>query len=149
GMREILLFRDPRDTLCSILAYKQRNPTATFHGDSPSTDDAYLRRLRRSFRIRLLQAKRSPWAMIVRYEDLVTKPVPTLEAVLTHVGLDPSPAVIEQMLAGTAADREKLAEHRTSETAERSIGRWRRDMDASLQARSEDIFRSILRQLRY
>jgi hypothetical protein len=148
-MREILLFRDPRDTLCSILAYKERNPAAAFHGDSPSTDDAYLRRLRRSFRVRLWQAKQSPWAMIVRYEDLVRNPVTTLEAILTHVGLDPSAEAIAQMLEGTAADHERLADHRTSDTAERSIGRWRRDMDASLQARTTDVFQSVLRQLRY
>src|SRR5262249_24379892 len=32
GMREFVLFRDPRDTLSSIMAYSERNPNARLAG---------------------------------------------------------------------------------------------------------------------
>ena len=42
GTREIALFRDPRDTLCSILAYSARNPRAALVSSKPGTHDDYL-----------------------------------------------------------------------------------------------------------
>jgi hypothetical protein len=148
-LRELLMFRDPRDTLCSILAYKEKNPAAAFQGDRPGTGDAYMRRLAQSFRVRLRQSKRSPRAMVVRYEDLVTEPASTLRAVLTHAGLDASEEVIRRMLELDSAEEGRLADHRTTATAQGSIGRWRKDMDASLQARATEAFRDVLIELGY
>ena len=79
GTREIALFRDPRDTLCSILAYSARNPRAALVSSEPGTHDDYLEELAASFRGLLAECRKRPeQTLVVRYEDLITDQLPTL-----------------------------------------------------------------------
>jgi hypothetical protein len=149
GLREVVLVRDPRDTLCSILAYTRKRPNAMLVRAKPGTDDEYLRLLARSFEGILRDARdRSDSAEVVRYEDLVLEPRETLRGVLEHVRADNTDETITGMLE-RAAGHDLLALHRTATTATASVGRWREEMEPDLQARAESTFGDLLARLGY
>ena len=82
---------------------------------------------------------RSDRAHLVRYEDSIVSPSETLTALLEYLEVDSSPAIVQHMLeaAGEGTPRH-FPQHQTSGSPEQSIGRWRRDLDASLQAVCEE-----------
>jgi glycosyltransferase involved in cell wall biosynthesis len=149
--KEITMFRDPRDTLCSILAYAARNPRAALVSREPGTHEEYLEELAASFRGLLAECReREGETLIVRYEDLVREPVTTLEAILDHLEVESSAERAEALLDGAARGEGRLERHRTSgEAAEQSIGRWTRDLDPGLRSRSAEIFGDVLDDLGY
>jgi D-inositol-3-phosphate glycosyltransferase len=149
--REIAMFRDPRDTLCSILAYAAQNPRAALVSREPGPHDEYVEELAASFRGLLGECReREGETLVVRYEDLVRDPVPTLEAILDHLDVETSGTTVAAMVQGAAGESGRLERHRTSgDVAEQSIGRWQRDMDPGLRSRSAEIFRDVLDDLGY
>ena len=151
GTREIALFRDPRDTLCSILAYSARNPRAALVSSEPGTHDDYLEELAASFRGLLAECRKRPeQTLVVRYEDLITDQLPTLRGILDHLEVETSDAIVAAMVDAAAGGSDRLERHRTSgKAASESIGRWERDMDPGLRSRSTEIFRDVLADLGY
>jgi glycosyltransferase involved in cell wall biosynthesis len=151
GTREIALFRDPRDTLCSILAYSERNPRAALVSTEPGTHDDFLEELAASFRGLLAECRERPeQTLIVRYEDLITDQMPTLRGILDHLEVESSDAIATAMVDTAAGGSDRLERHKTSgKAASRSIGRWERDMDPGLRSRSADAFRDVLADLGY
>jgi hypothetical protein len=151
GTREIALFRDPRDTLCSILAYSARNPRAALVSTEPGAHEEYLEELAASFRGLLAECRDRPeQTLVVRYEDLIMDQVPTLRGILDHLEVKSSKAIAAAMVDSATRGSERLERHKTSgEAASQSIGRWERDMDPELRSRSTEIFREVLADLGY
>ena len=151
GTREIALFRDPRDTLCSILAYSARNRRAALVSSEMGTHDDYLEELAASFRGLLAECRERPeQTLVVRYEDLITDQLPTVRGILDHLEVESSEAIVAAMVDTAAGGSDRLKRHRTSgEEASQSIGRWERDMDPGLRSRSAEIFRDVLADLGY
>jgi LPS sulfotransferase NodH len=147
GMRDIVLLRDPRDVLCSILAYKQKNPAAVLVRQEPGLDDEFLERLALSYRAAIAHTKRvGERAVVTRYEDLVAEPAATLERMLEHLRVDHDPATIEAMIDSRF---EGMEVHQTAPSVGESVGRWRRDLPSEAQERVGRIFEEPLEWLGY
>ena len=148
GAREILLVRDLRDMLCSILAYNRKIGRVKFRRELVATDVEYVRTLRVEAD-RMLHALRfsQPRPILLRYEDLILQPDRTLRGLLTELNLDASDAVIEGLLAGRSQD--VFAVHGTSRDPASSIGRWRGELDAEMRAACREHFAGALAELGY
>jgi hypothetical protein len=89
-------------------------------------------------------------AHLVRYEDLVTDPRPTLRSMLSYLGLDDSAESLDAMLGSNGrAPLNGQQEHRTAPSPQKSIGRWRADLDGELVAECNAGFGSALERFGY
>ena len=148
--REIVLIRDLRDILCSILAYNARQGYGGFGRERVSSDKEYIQQLRLQALYALRSWKRqSTQTHLLRYEDLITKPVETLSALLEYLALSTTSSTIEGMLRRASQEIPGMQEHRTSPDPQQSIGRWRRDLDPPLQAVCQEAFGDILEEFGY
>ena len=82
-------------------------------------------------------------------EELIQQPLPTLATVAEYLGIDQSPTTLSAMLERASQDTPELERHRTSESASASIGRWRRDLDPSLQQTAAEAFNEALSAFGY
>lgn len=148
--REIILVRDLRDVFCSVLSMNAKRGRADFGRQRASSDEEYIQHLRRHA-VRLLQCwkHRAGQATLLRYEALIEQPIETLGALVSYIGLNSSSVTIQGMLERASVDTPELQHHRTTSDPKASIGRWRRDLDASLQAQCEQAFGEILREFGY
>ena len=133
--REVVLVRDPRDVLVSVLASSRKR------GERPPPADP-ARWVDEDFGPRIAAVldswqRRRDRALLVRYEDLMTEPHATLAGVLEYAGLDAGSDAVSAMLASSDRAVPGMEEHRTTASASASIGRWRRDLDPALAERCE------------
>ena len=130
GMREIAITRDPRDVLCSQMAYFS------------SSQDTAFKHLSHSCRqlLRMHEAAGEDLCF-VRYEDLVggTAAFETLSAFL---GATVKPAQAQ-------ANEATFARHATSESPQASIGRWHRDLPHALRAQTATAWGPFLERFGY
>jgi hypothetical protein len=149
--REIVLVRDFRDVVCSMLAYSRKKGFRGFGPRSGASVEETIRWL--SFNgaggLTAYAERRGARAHLLRYEDLITHPAATLTDVLAYIGVDARPQTVAAMLEGLAAERERRDSHATSDSAQRSIGRWREELDPDQQALAEHLFRPHLDALGY
>jgi hypothetical protein len=130
-VKEIIILRDPRDMLCSAIAFWKLPPPVA------------LDMLRTTFP-RLVQIARhaGPDTIVVRYEDLIRDPFAIRRAISDFLGID--------LLEVTGADGEASpGAHRTSENADASIGRWRRDLTPEQIEACELAFGPSMREFDY
>lgn len=148
--REIILVRDFRDMVCSILAYNEQKGTVSFGREGVGNDEEFLKRVRLGA-LDLLRnyESRSSQAHLLRYEDLISRPVETLSALLHYLSLESKPSTVEGMIQRASEETPGMQTHRTSPNSEKSIGRWRRDLDPSLQAVCQEAFGDILEEFGY
>jgi hypothetical protein len=128
--REVVLVRDPRDVLCSVLAAGAKR------GHRPPPEDP-ARWIGEEFEGRISAVaesweRRRDRAHLVRYEELMLEPVPTLTRLLEYLGVDAGEAAVGEMLAGAQESVPGMAEHRTTPDPHASIGRFARDLDPVL-----------------
>ncbi|HZS13826.1 MAG TPA: sulfotransferase [Candidatus Dormibacteraeota bacterium] len=149
GGREIFLVRDFRDTLASILAFNAKRGYQAFGRENAGSDEEYVGVLQSSARA-FYEAwkRRGTMESLVRYEDLAASPREALPRILDHLGLDSSETIIDDMIARVESAAE-LREHRTTESATSSIGRWQTDLDDGLKAACDEAFGGILAELGY
>jgi hypothetical protein len=128
--REVILVRDFRDVACSILASsakrkgrEQVSDPSTVLGDIAGRTNSLLK----------IWQQRSERAHLVRYEDLIERPAEALEGLLVYLELDASAELVESMVAALSEGGDAATRHRTTDTADASIGRWRRDLDEGQQ----------------
>jgi hypothetical protein len=148
--REVLLVRDPRDMLCSMLAYDEKRGYAGW-GRRPEQDvDDFVVQLHEDL-LRMMETHRAKGSgsLLVRYEDLVLDPAATLARVLEHVEVDAGTRTIADVLAGAREEVEGMAFHRTTASAADSIDRWRRDLDPERAERVSAVFADTLGALGY
>lgn len=148
--REVFLFRDFRDMLCSILAFNAKRGYAAFGRDKANSDVEFVRMLQLGgFRLLQEWKSRRISAHLLRYEDLVASPVESLRSILEYLGLDASLSTIKGVIQRTSEETPELRGHRTTPDAETSVGRWRRDLDASLKVVCDEVFGDLQRELGY
>jgi Sulfotransferase family len=128
--REVVLVRDPRDVLTSILAAKGKRAAQPLPADP-------ARWVGEEFTGRILAVldswhRRRDRTHLVRYEDLMMRPRDTLAGVAGYLGLDAGPDSVDPMIEGAGRRLPGMDEHRTSADSTSSIGRWRRDLEPDL-----------------
>jgi hypothetical protein len=134
-LRMLVLLRDPRDTYASLLAFREATKAELGQREAADKED-YFRRFteRQRDRLRWIAAlEQGQDATIVRYEDLV-RDLPGLARRLEEwlaVDLD-AESVMRDRRVGWV--------HRTADSPEQSIGRWRSDL-------SREIADAIAREL--
>jgi hypothetical protein len=151
--KELILVRDIRDVLCSMLSFNAKRGTSSFGREYTADDHAFVVQLAADLS-RLLASweRRSDDALLVRYEELVLDPVSTMIAVFAHLGLDDSPAVVAGVVDEASRPAAELEAHRTSSDPAASIGRWRHDLaggDRALMELCDEQFRPLLERLGY
>lgn len=149
--REIFLVRDFRDMLCSILAFNSRRKSNDFGRQDALSDEDYVRRILTPsiMMLRDTWKSRSVPSHLVRYEDLILSPVTTLSSILEYLGLENTPPIVEKMMETASEDTPALQEHRTTSDPKSSIGRWRQELDPSMQAICQESFGEALAEFGY
>ncbi|MEO0478660.1 MAG: sulfotransferase [Planctomycetota bacterium] len=131
GLRAALLVRDPRDVLCSMRSFGSRDNIRKgnrfFVDNSAEQFATHWNNLYAGFP-ELVEGTR-----IVRYEDMIQRPIEEASDTFRWLGLDPADA--DQQLQ---RERAEFSAHGTSASSEQSVERWRRDLSdedlASIEA---------------
>lgn len=149
GAREVILVRDLRDMLSSILAFNVRRGYQAFGREQSESDAEYVTSWLRPSADAVLDRwrRRAGIAYLLRYEDLVLEPRQTLAKLARYLGLGPSPETIEETLGRASRDNVEL--HRTAPDPVSSIGRWRRDLPPELIEVCEESLNPLLAELGY
>jgi hypothetical protein len=148
--REVFLVRDFRDMIASVLDWKARFGGTWFGHAAARTDEEFVRSFE-DFAEGLVASwrRRSDRAHLLRYEDLLAAPPQAIETLVRYLGVEPSAAALGKMAAGADERSEHSERYRTTESAEASIGRWRRDLTPELAATAEDVFGTALAEFGY
>jgi hypothetical protein len=149
--REVVLVRDFRDMLCSILAFNAKRGVQGFGRDRASTDADFVDQMGKPADA-LAQSwrRRSGKAHLVRYEDLVSRPAETIETLLDYVGIDSGEQVVRALLNELAEAGDDAVRHRTTSAGtSESVGRWRAELGPELLARCEQAFGPALEAFGY
>jgi hypothetical protein len=85
---------------------------------------------------------------LIRYEDLVCRRRETIESLLNYLGVEASESAILRMLS-VGSSRDTVEPHVTSPTTDASVGRWRQDLDESLQECCHEAFGDLLERFGY
>ena len=148
--REIFLVRDLRDVLCSIRSFNAKRGSLDFSRDQVSSEQEYILHLRdEALRLLASWKSRDMRSILVRYEDLVLRPTETLTSILDYLELDSRSGRIHELLESASVATPEFVEHRTTDTATDSVGRWQRDLDADSLALCNDVFSSVLAEFGY
>ena len=149
-LREIILVRDPRDILASVISFNSKRGKVGFGFGQHNDPIEYLPYLRDRMAIQAKMHQDSPeTTYLLRYEDLILRPQETLTTLLAYLGLDASPAMVAGMLERAAQDTSQMQQHRTSDSAAQSIGRWKRDLSPEIQAAAGEVLGEVLGMLGY
>ncbi len=126
GSRQVILVRDPRDLLCSRLSFNRQRSEASF--DLDLTDDAVTGAptIVHHLQLAARQLEAFPDALLVRYEDLVERPVATATRIFSELELDHGFATVQRAVANAVTSRSD--QHVTTVSAAASIGRWRDEL---------------------
>jgi hypothetical protein len=149
GAKEIVLVRDFRDMICSMLAFDGKRRTRAFQGDDADVEAFIFRIVDDVRRLAAIWHERRDTALLLRYEDLVTEPHASLRRVADYAGIDASPAVIDRMVEASRRDDESTRAHRTTDDGPRSIGRYRYDMNEDMRELCLEIGADLLTGLGY
>jgi len=144
--KEVLLVRDFRDIVCSVLSFNRKLGYAAFGRELVDSDRAFVLQLRDSA-VRMLESwrARSDRSHLLRYEDLIAEPAPALAGLFRYLGVDAADGTVQEVLRlAVAAQTDVQRAHQTSDDPASSVGRWRRDLDPELRAACESAFGDVL-----
>jgi len=151
GAREVVLVRDFRDMLCSVIAFNRRRGYEAFGRAKAKSDEEYVETVLRSsaewLKRRLDEGGDS--IHLVRYEDLIEKPEPTVAEMMGYLGLDSGEDAAAAVVERAEREAPTVDQHRTSEKVSASIGRWRRDLPPELVQVCADVLDPVLVQFGY
>jgi len=149
--REIILVRDFRDMICSVLSFNKKRGFVDFGRQCVINDEEYIKQSVRSDALRLLKSwrQRAAKAYLLRYEDLILNPRETLSALLGYLGLDNTPSTVRNILQMASEDTSALRYHRTTLDPMTSIGRWKRDLSPEMQTLCNESLGEILQEFGY
>jgi Sulfotransferase family len=147
--KEIILVRDFRDVICSVFAFNEKRHTTEFGRETVESDEEYVFYIAQSAR-QLLEnwQSRRGIAHLVRYEDLIRWPEETTGRMLEYLELPREPDIVAERAAGAFGDP-ATEFHRTTRTAEESIGRWERELPPSLVTACDEAFGDVLTEFGY
>jgi hypothetical protein len=147
GAREVILVRDFRDMLCSVIAFNRKRGWDAFGRAEGGDDGEYVRTtLRESGELLSTRLNRNPGTLLVRYEDLVLDPEPELARVFAELGLDSDPGVVADTVRRAEENTASMDHHRTSADPAASIGRWRTDLPEEIAAICNEELGPLLRE---
>lgn len=129
AVKDIVIIRDPRDLLCSSIAFWKLPPQEAI--DMLRTTYPRLVRLAR---------ETGHDRMMLRYEDLIRDPVESRRAISGFLGVDLSDVPTAESI---------VSSHRTSATPAESVGRWRHDLSREQIDACEMAFGPIMREFGY
>ncbi len=145
GGRELILVRDFRDMVTSMLAYNQKRGFDDFGRPRHETDEAWVKSRGHGVNaLALAWQRRADRAHLVRYEDLIADPAATMTAVFQYLELDASSSLVERIVRDTTADQAELTRHQTTRDPAASIGRWHQDLPPRLQTVANKSFHRAL-----
>jgi hypothetical protein len=149
GAREVILVRDFRDMLCSIIAFNRKRGWEAFGRAEAADDVDYVQTTVANSARRLLRRlrERGEGAHLVRYEDLIREPAETLAGTMRYLGIEADEAAVAATLE--RAEAESLDEHRTTEKASASIDRWKHDLSPELAAVCAEVLDPVLTEFGY
>jgi hypothetical protein len=149
GAREMILVRDFRDMLCSVIAFNDKRGWEGFGRAAAASDEEYVQTTVANSARRLLRRlrERGEAAHLVRYEDLIRKPEETLAGMMAYLGLDAGEELVAAALE--RAESNSLDSHRTTEKASASIDRWKRDLSPELAEVCAGVLDPVLTEFGY
>lgn len=145
--KEIVLIRDFRDMICSILDFNRKRGYNAFGREQVDSDEEYIQRMRANV-MKLVKTweMRADRAFLLRYEELVSETERTLENLMDYLGFETDvQGLVERARVPTPA----LISHRTVADAAASIGRWKRNLEPSLREICDVAFREALTAFGY
>jgi Sulfotransferase family len=146
--REVILVRDFRDMMCSIIAMDRQRGYYGFGRQRGEKMQTFIARTAASAALLQDAARdRADTAFVVQYEDLALHQSDTLRSLLAYLGLAREPEIINGMIEG--ANQLDTSEHRTSASVEESIGRWKTDLSPEEQEACELAFGDSLTAFGY
>jgi hypothetical protein len=132
--KELILVRDFRDVASSVLAFNRKRGYRAFGREHHDSDAEYIRFAVSSQALGLLQRwqEREDEAHLVRYEDLLLEPEPTLRAICEFVGLDASDEAVAATLDSARTRSPNMDHHRTAKDPGATVNRWVEDLPEDL-----------------
>jgi hypothetical protein len=133
-----------------MFAYNRKRGRAGFRRDRFDDDAQYVLEQVKPSVSALAEAwsARGDTAHLVRYEDLVLDPEPTLSALLGYLGLE-GDAHVDALAAELTARGPETEWHRTTPDPRASIGRWQSDLPAAVIHACEQGLATELRAFGY
>jgi hypothetical protein len=147
--REILLVRDFRDYVCSVRSW--RHGWEASRARYTSEAEWIKQSLARQVRAASVYRRNRPQAMVLKYEDLVTRTEETLASLFAHLEVEGTPTTVASVIdrAETSSDQSITRGHQTSGGPAESIGRWKKDLEPRLQKACEEAFGEALAEFGY
>lgn len=132
--RELILVRDFRDVVSSVLAFNRKRGYLAFGREHVGSDAEYVRQVAYRQALGLLQRwqEREGEAHLVRYEDLLLEPEPTLQAICEFVGVDASDEAVAATLDSARKRSPNMDHHRTAKDPGATVNRWVDDLPEDL-----------------
>jgi len=132
--RELVLVRDFRDVVSSVLAFNRKRGYLAFGREHVDSDAEYVRAIARSQAMGLLQRwrEREDDAHLVRYEDLLLEPEATLKDICEFVGIDASEEAVAGTLEMARSKSPNMDHHRTAKDPAATVNRWVDDLPEDL-----------------
>jgi hypothetical protein len=151
GAREVILVRDFRDILCSVIAFNRKRGYEAFGREAAGDDAEYVRGpLLQSATTLAERLRESPTRPhLVRYEDLIQSPEPALIELFEHLGLDADAERVAETVRRAEASTAAMSHHRTTSDPAASIGRWREDLPEDIAAICNDELGPLLAEFGY
>jgi len=151
GAREVILVRDFRDMLCSVIAFNEKRGYQAFGRGTARSDAEYVETTVRYSARRLLKRLREcgDSAHLVRYEDLIQTPEATLGGMFDYLGLDSGEDAISETLELAETEVPDYAHHRTTAEVSATIGRWRDELSPELAELCSELLDPMLVELGY
>ncbi|WP_319581965.1 sulfotransferase [uncultured Pseudodesulfovibrio sp.] len=141
--KKIMLIRDPRDILCSVMSFNKKRKFNAFSWLDDDTELSYCKRMMPSFREMLSSSgTRSDDCLAIKYEALALRLGDTAKEIGEWLGVELSPEVV-------IAQRDKFAGHMTSSTAEQSVSKWKKQLSAASIAHFSEAIGSELKEAGY
>lgn len=132
NLKEIVLIRDPRDLLCSQMAYFRRDPETTVGELTFAT--------RELLRIKREEADR---VLFVKYEDLILDAEHAHARLALHLGVEQSHVV------NVKGEQAGFNSHATSESPTASIGRWNTQLTEQQRHQCDTNWQAFLSEFGY
>jgi hypothetical protein len=151
GAREVILVRDFRDILCSVIAFNRKRGYEAFGRGGEGGDAEYVRGPLRQSATTLAERLRGTETRphLVRYEDLIQDPERALTELFEQLELDADPERVAETLRRAEASSASMSHHRTTSDPAASIGRWREDLPGEIAEICNDALGPLLAEFGY
>ncbi|MCB2082289.1 MAG: sulfotransferase [Rickettsiales bacterium] len=138
----IFVVRDYRDVYSSILSFNKKRGFYSFGREFFDNNSQFL-----DFFIQENQQTferfthfNSDNKILVKYEDIVSTPQKTFRKIFKFLGLDTN----KKLLGSLNHDKDWSNDHKTSQSATASIGRWRKDLPKPVQKKLNNNLKDAL-----